>query len=232
MKMFSQNRIDLNSPFWIVVKVELNEFFLSLRAIHFLPLMLLGVYLMSWTYKVAPPYIAVVLVVFCSLEPQCNNIFYRSPGELEILNLFPVNWKEIIFAKNIATIILVGFCLTVASAALYFFSPHVVGFEVVVHEILYCSTIIFPVLQIGNVYSINNPRRKCGWQFADFLEMFWMAVTLLIASIPYALIVSYFDYALFYVVYAGANGYYWYRYSIPNCAKLLNEQIITICSRS
>ena len=43
-----------------------------------------------------------------------------------------------------------------------------------------------------------------------------------------ALIVSYFDYAFIYVLYAGANGYYWYRYSIPNCAKLLNEQIISV----
>jgi hypothetical protein len=232
MKAFSQNRIDLNSPFLIVVKVELNEFFLSLRALHFLPLMLLGVYLMSWTYKVAPPYIAVVLVVFCSLEPQCNNIFYHSPGELEILNLFPIDWKQIILAKNIATMILIGFCLMIASAALFFFSPEVVGIQAIISMIFYCSTVIFPIIQIGNSSSIKNPRRKCGWQFADFLEMLWLAITLMIVSIPYALIVSYFDYAFIYVLYAGANGYYWYRYSIPNCAKLLNEQIITICSRS
>jgi hypothetical protein len=226
------SRINKYSPFWVIVRVELSEFFLSIRALHFLPLVLLGVYLMSWTYKVAPPYVVVVFVVLCGLEPQCNNIFYRSTDELEILNLFPVNWKEIIFAKNITTIILVGFCLAVASAALYFFSPQVVGLDVVVHEILYCSTIVFPILQIGNVYSINNPRRKCGWQFADLLEMLWMAITLLVVSIPYALIESFFDYSFVYVAYAAANGYYWYRYSLQKHAKLLNEKLITICSRS
>ncbi|MFI5252242.1 MAG: hypothetical protein ACHQQQ_07430 [Bacteroidota bacterium] len=221
-----------NSPFRVILRSEVNELFHNPRALHLIPLLLLGVFLMSWTYKVAPPFSAIILVVFCALEPQFNNLFYRSSSELETLNLFPIDWREIILAKNIATIILTAFSLIVCSSTLFFFSPSIIGMNEIGNGILYCLTIIFPILCYGNSRSLSNPRSMCGWQFTDFMEMLWMTGILLVFSIPYAVLASHFDYLILYLLYGVGNGLYWYYRSVPDSARLLNTELITILDRS
>ena len=187
---------------------------------------------MSWTYHVAPPFAAIAFVVFCALEPQVNNIFFRSPTELEIMNLFPIDWEVVILAKNTAALIIISACLIVTSAALAFFAPEVYGFRDILDGILYCATVLFPLLSIGNANSVSNARRKCGWQYDDLMEILWMAITLLLLSIPYVLMHYYLNYAFIYFVYGVAVGYYWYKTSIPNSAKHLMNELITLCDKS
>lgn len=230
-EVFNKMR-DANSPVIVLIETELREFFLSPRCLHFLPLLLFGVFLMSWTFHVMPPFGAIIVVVFCALEPQINNIFFRSASELEALNLFPVNWREVILAKNIAAILLVLSGLVASSAVLCFFSPRVVGPSDVLEGVFYFTTVIFPVIQIGNANSIHNARRRCGWQFSDFLEMLWMAVTLLVVSIPYVLINYYLNYALVYFAFGAIGAYFWYTASLPKQAKLLSDEFTNLCNIS
>ncbi|MEK9137013.1 MAG: hypothetical protein AAB393_07815, partial [Bacteroidota bacterium] len=97
----------LNHRERLLIRMEIRQFFLHPRSLHFVPLTLAGVMLVLWSH-LASPFIAVIVVVFAGLEPQFNNILFRTPLELESLIMFPTERKNVEKAKNVATILLMG----------------------------------------------------------------------------------------------------------------------------
>ena len=59
----------------LLLKSEIKMYFLQRRALHFVPLLIGGVFLMAWIYPVGSPFLPVIIVVILGLELQFNNIF-------------------------------------------------------------------------------------------------------------------------------------------------------------
>jgi len=213
----------------LIFRAEFKQFFLSPKCLHFIPLMMAGAVLTAWVYPVASPFVPVVIVVFSGLEPQFNNIFYSTPGELETLSVLPVSWRRVVLAKNCATLLLVLLMFILCSMALLYFSPDTVSWRYTSDALLYLPTVLFPALHIGNMRSIQNPRRRAGMTSTDLFEALWMILTIGALSAPYFIMTGLFEVPLLCALYGVGMAIAWYRYSPARTASLIAEERVRIC---
>lgn len=214
------------------VSMELKEFFRHRRRLHFVPLILFGIFLIDWVYHVAPTFVPVVVVVFGGLEPQYNNIFFRSPRELEALVVLSADWRRVIILKNVTTLILTAAAFVAVTATLFFFSPEVYLLRCLEDAILFSFTIAFPLLHIGNIRSVREARRDAGWETNDFIELLYMFGAILLVGIPYYLFVGVLKMPAVCFFYGIATAIYWFRVSIPRTVREIIEHQTVICSRT
>jgi hypothetical protein len=212
-----------------LLSMELRQFFRHPRCMHFIPLIAFGAFFTAWLYPVASPLAAVMVVVFCGLELQFNNIFFRTSNEMEALMLLPVPWGRIIFIKNLATIILSLLFVLITSMTLLYFSPSVVESKQLIDAGLYFLTVIFPLLHIGNGRSMEFPRRCSGLRIDDLIEALWMAATLGFISIPFLLFMNLFHLPILCLIYGSGWWVLWYRFSIPQSVREIEHKSLTLC---
>ena len=212
----------------VLIAMEIRQFFLHQRSLHFIPLSLIGVLLVLWPYF-SSPFVPVFIVLFAGLEPQFSNILFRTPLELESLSVLPLGWEKIARAKNIAAVILVCIVAPILAATLMYFSPSVLTLDDVKGATLYLSTVLLPLIHVGNLRSVQHPRRKTGWQFDDLAGSVELLINLGVLSIPYALFVEVLNVPALCIPYFAASIMFWWRYSIPKTAQLIETERITVC---
>ena len=110
----------VNRKMRVLIAMEIRQFFLHQRSLHFIPLSMIGVLLVLWPYFSSPS-VPVFIVLFAGLEPQFNNILFRTPLELESLSVLPLGWEKIARAKNIAAVVLVCIVAPILAATLMYF---------------------------------------------------------------------------------------------------------------
>ena len=188
------------------------------RAALVLPLSIL---IAVWQYSENSlvPAIGSVLVL---LEPRFNNILFTSPIEGEALSLFPSRWRAILAAKNIATAVLFIVLVPLLGIPVAFFGQPVSGSEWI-DATLYVLTVLFPLLHLGNLQSIQHPRRTAGWSLGDLADAILLLLTAGIASIPFALFSTLDLPALWCCLYAAAGAWFWWRVSLPRSERLLRD---------
>ena len=204
-----------------IFEMEVKQLFAHPRIFHFIPLLVAGVVLAAWVYPVAPPFVPVMLVVFTGLELQFNNMFFRTPAELDSLSMFPDPWRRVVVAKNLAAVFLAAAGSIVMSAIVMYFSPGRITLREVAGGAVYFLTVIFPLMQIGNSSSLRNPRSQSGLRISDFIEALWMVITLGVVSVPYVLLGGM---PLPCLVYAAVTAVIWYKRSIPRTAGMLMSE--------
>lgn len=214
----------------LLLEIELVQFFFHRRSLHLVPLLMGGVFLMAWIYPVGSPFAPVIIVVIVGLESQFNNIFFRTPKELEAMALFPMSWENIVIVKNLATMVLAMLLLIIASMALMYFSPEAISFDKFWNAFCYCSTIIFALVHFGNGQSARRPRRYSGFQLDDVIEATWMLVNLAIVSIPAYVIMGLIQAPALCLVYGVGTAMYWYRVPVKRTAGRIRKGYATICS--
>lgn len=212
-------------------EMELKGLFLHRRGIHFIPLAFAGIFLSAWVYPVASPFVPVVLVVFTALEPQFNNILFRTPREFESMSVYPLSWERVVLIKNAAAITLTSGCLVIGSMIMLYFSPAVPTGRDVLYAVLYVATVLFPLLHLGNVNSVLHPRRESGLRIVDLVEALWQDVALGLVSIPFLLIMGLLDSPILCLAYAAALAASWYYHSTRRTAELIGRHQSTLCSR-
>ena len=214
----------------LLLKSEIKMYFLQRRALHFVPLLIGGVFLMAWIYPVGSPFLPVIIVVILGLELQFNNIFFRTPQELEAMSLLPIAWERIVLVKNVATISLTVMCLLLTTLTLLYFSPDVISVESVWDAVCYVSTVLFPLLHFGNEQSVQRPRRESGLLLADVIEATWMAINLFLVSIPAYVFIEGLRMPELCLAYGFLTAFYWYRVSIRKTAVHIGKESAAICS--
>jgi len=213
-----------------IVDLEVRQFFRHPRCLHAIPLLAAGTIFSAWVYPVASPFVPVIIVTIGVLELQFNNIFFRSPNELPVLNLYPVRWRRIILAKNIATMILGALLFLVGSMALLYFYPAKVTGQHVFDAIVYILTVVFPLLHLGNMRSIAFPRPANGFRVDDFVELVWILVTLAVLSVPYFFIIRLSGGWALCALYASATALYWHNVSLRKAGDTIEKETAAICS--
>jgi hypothetical protein len=210
---------------------EVRQFFASRTNLKCLLLIPPAVFLALWPY-VASPFIPVFLAVFIGLEPQYNNILYRTPHEFESLSLFPLDFSVVVLAKNLATAV-----LTVALAALFAvivanFSPAQIGWGELGKAGLYLLSVLFPLLMAGNTRSLHAPRRLTGVSLGDAAEAVVTVVIAAVCSIPFLVFVTILGMPEWCMLYAVATGAYWYTSSVRRTAQRIHLQRVRLCQAS
>ena len=212
----------------MIVRMELRQFFAHPRSLHVLPITCAGVFLVLWPYFPSP-FVPVVLALFATTEPQFNNILFRTRHELESLSVLPANWERIVRAKNIATILLVAMMFPVVAATILYFSPAIVPVQNVWISALYVLSVIFPLLHVGNLRSIQHPRRVTGWQLDDAAGIVEILLVLAVFSIPFLLFVMAIQAPMLCLAYSLATAGFWWRRSIPTTAALIASRKTELC---
>jgi hypothetical protein len=220
--------VALNSQVRMLVWMEIKQFFRHRRSRHFIPLVILGVWLVLWPHF-ASPFIPVILVLFTGLELQFHNIFFRTENELEALSILSSGWRQIVIAKNVAAIGIVCILFPILSASILYFSPSPISFGNVEGAISYVMTTMFPLIHIGNLRSIQHPRRVTGWQVDDLAGAVEILVSLGIFSIPFMIFMQGFNAPYLCILYFIATGIFWWRYSIPRTVQLIEAGKTTLC---
>jgi hypothetical protein len=212
----------------LLVVTELRQFFVHPRGLHTLPLIAAGVMLVLWS-QFTFPVLAVVLVTFVALEPQFNNVLFRTRSEFEAMSMLPVDWQMIIKAKNIAAMILYLMVLPLVAAILFYFSPNAVTPAQIIDGVAYLLTVFFPLLHIGNMRSLQHPRRRTGWQTDDLGGAVELIISAAIVSLPYAFFIGGLESRILCFAYALAGSLFWWYYSIAKTALLIESRRTDLC---
>jgi uncharacterized membrane protein YbaN (DUF454 family) len=212
----------------MIVGMELKQFFTHPRSLHAVPITLAGVFLVLWPYFPSP-FVLVVVALFAAVESQFNNILFRTRNELESLSVLPTHWEKIVKAKNIATMLLVAMMFPVVAATILYFSPSTVPLKEGWASVLYISSVIFPVLHVGNLRSVQHPRRITGWQLDDAAGIVEILMVLAVFSIPFLLFVVAIQAPLLCLAYSSVTAVFWWRRSIPKAAALIASRNTELC---
>jgi len=221
----------MNRQITVLLQMEVKELFAQQRIFHFLPLLVAGMFFISWIYHVGSPLAPIIVIVVAGLEPQFNNILFRSPNELQALGVFPCQWRDVIFAKNLAALLLFILFLFLTSMNLLYFSPETITAGHLESGVLYILTVVFPLLHTGNTQSLRRPRMHSGLLLEDLVQAIWMCVNLLLLSVPF-FVLSLFPYMwISCLVYCALSGFVWYEFSLKRSAAILSEQFQELCLR-
>jgi hypothetical protein len=212
----------------LLISTEIRQFFVHRRSRHFIPLILVGIFLAQWPYW-GSPLAVVILVAVAGLEPQFNNILFRTPSELESLSVLPLPWPSVVRAKNIAAILLFCIMLPIVSAVLLYFPVAPVTWSQTLTAAWYISTIIFPLIHIGNLRSVANPRRESGWRFDDMSGALELLLMLAVLSLPFVIIVELLETPVLCLLYFAATFMFWWRHSLGQTARMIENRRIAIC---
>jgi len=218
-----------NPRYLLLLEMEMRGYFRHRRSLHLIPLLLFGVFLTAWIYPVGSPFAPVIIVVAVALELEFNNMVFRSPHEPRAMSLFPISPREIILAKNIATLALFVGLAALTSMTLLYFTPAQLSVAHLAEAGYYVSTILFPLLVIGNDHSIRNPRPHCGLRINDFLEAIWMLVYLGLLSLPFVFFAAIINAPALSLTYSLATAVYWYLVSIPRTAIFYEQEHSRLC---
>ena len=214
-----------------VFLMEWRRFFSQGRALYIVPFALLGILLVV-RYDINSPFIPIFISLFGVVEAQYNNILFRSRNELEALSQFSMNWRSVVFVKNVATITLSLFLACIVSVVLLYFSPRLPSVGEVGRAALYFLTVVFPLLHLGNLRSVHDPRREPGWNFGDIAESLWMPAFAAIFSIPFVVFSIAFNLDVISAIYAVVVFVFWLRKSVPTTAQSIELELGAICERA
>jgi hypothetical protein len=188
------------------------------RRVPVLALLVCGGMLLVVQRGDVPPLLAAWIVAFSALDRQFNNILYRSPGELEALTLFPLSWRGVILAKNLATVCAAVLLFIIASMCILYFAPQQPGLSQFAAAGLFAWTEVFPLLIIGNLRSVQEPGKATQGTGDDLIQAAGMAVLVLISAVPYILLCTIGDQPLAALLYGAILAVVWYRRSLPGTA--------------
>jgi hypothetical protein len=181
-----------------------------------------------WPY-IGSPFVPAFLISFAALEPQFNNILFRTPREFEAMLVLPTEWKSVIAAKNFASIVASGTLAIGASAVLGYFSPLPMGPEGWRGAGLCFISLIFPLLMVGNLHSIQHPRRHAGFTPGDLAEAILMLLGAGVCSIPYFVLHELEHGTVMIVMYSLLAAALWWRLSIRRMSDTIASERIRIC---
>ncbi|MEW6510248.1 MAG: hypothetical protein AB1428_04750 [Bacteroidota bacterium] len=165
-----------------------------------------------------PPLGAICLVTLSALEAQFNNILYHSHAELDALTILPLDWQRVIIAKNLSTAVATGLLGGMMATSILYFSPAHIGDREVSDAALFLWSIFFPLLIIGNLRSVQEPRSQRDHTREALVQTAGMALLVVILSIPYVLLNTLVASPVVTFCYCAATTFAWIRWSVPHTA--------------
>jgi hypothetical protein len=211
-----------------VIRAELGRFPRDPVNGKFLLLLPAGVLLSLWPYAGSPLF-PLFLCVLAGLEPQFNNMLFRTPREFEAMSLLPVDWRAVVVAKNAAAVLLLFSTLIPFGAVLAYFSPLPLAPGEIGRGAAYLASIIFPLLVLGNIHSVEHPRRTVGIGPGDIAEALVMILGGAASSLPALLAAGSGIEAPAIALWTALGAILWWTWSVPRTAARIVSERTRIC---
>lgn len=208
--------------FTAVVRAEFGHLVHHPRVLHLLPAALVGVSV-TVTLQPTDPFLPALLAAFCGLEPQFNALVHRSRGEADALRVLPVNWTTLVSAKNAATLMFTAVTAAGMISVCAPFLHHPPDAGPLSGALGQYGSVVFLLLTVGNLRSIQDERPEPGWQLTDLTEAFGMLVTAIVCFIPYWVTREVLGAAWAAGICTAAGACLWGAYSLPATARAMRR---------
>lgn len=212
----------------LVVNTDLRLFFRQPRNVVILPMTLCSTFLALSPY-IGSMFAPVCVAVFLALEPWTGNILFHTPREFDALVVLPTDWKRVLLAKNFALTLLTLLLFLVIGVFTAYFAPVRPDATESIAGVVYLLSVHIPLMAIGNLRSVQSPRRQVGFALSDAAGA---VVTLVLAgflSIPFLVLALGLHSLPLCLVYILAASLVWFRFSIPDTARRISLERMIIC---
>jgi ABC-2 type transport system ATP-binding protein len=137
----------------------------NLKLLLLLPVAIIG---SLWPY-IGSPFVPLLLMTFAGLEPQFNNILFRTNNEFEAMAVLSPDWRSVVLGKNLASIVMAIGTTLAAALVVGYFTPLTMGAEGWQDAGLFFVSVVFSLLS-PPVSSLPATRASsalhCGLQSA------------------------------------------------------------------
>jgi hypothetical protein len=204
--------------FGTLFAADLRALSSSGRYLQLIPLGLGAALAALWPYT-GSPFLPLLAALLFGLEPAFANVLFRSARDLEAIALLPVEWEELLLARNCATALGAIILFAVLVSILVYLAPQPPEPAGAADAFLWLGTMLFPLLHIGNELSVREPRRRSGWTFDDVARalVFLMTGAVVAGIHPLLTVVS--GSAIPSILFLGASAAYWKFRSVPAAAE-------------
>jgi hypothetical protein len=192
-----------------------------------------AVIIFMWSYSVRfhPLFYAFVLG-FLSLEGLYMNAFFRLPNELERMMLFPISWHRIIIAKAISTLVLTAPFLLLSGVLISYAAVGLPPLRILWDGLLLFLSASFSMVSLGQILSIQYPRRKLFFNFDEAPYFLFQLVALAISCLPYLVLKVGFESDIACLLFAVLSGVVWYFVVVPRLANQMQREQDKVLERS
>jgi hypothetical protein len=210
----------------LVINTDLRLFFRQPRNLVIVPLTLCSTFLALWPY-IGSMFAPVSLAVFLALEPWTGNILFHTPREFDALVVLPTDWKRALLAKNLTLTLLALLLFLVISIFTAYFAPVRPDAAESMAGVLCFLSIHIPLMAIGNLRSVQSPRRQVGFALSDAAGAVVTLVLVGFLSVPFFVLA--FQSLLLCLVYILAAAAVWFRFSLPDTVRRISLERMCIC---
>jgi hypothetical protein len=210
----------------LMINTDLRLFFRQPRNLVILPLTLCSTFLALWPY-IGSMFAPVSVAVFLALEPRTNNILFHTPHEFDALVVLPTDWKRVLLAKNSAVTLLALLLFLVISVFTAYFAPVRPDATESIAGVLCFLSVHIPLMAIGNLRSVQSPRRQVGFALSDSAGALVTLVLVGLLSLPSLVLALHSP--LLCLVYILAAAVLWFRFSIPDTVRRISLERMRLC---
>lgn len=202
---------------------------------HPLPFIVIAVavIIFMWSYPVRfHPLFYTFVLGFAAIEGTYMNAFFRLPNELERMILFPISWHRIIIAKAISTLVLTAPFLLLSGVLISYAAVGLPPLRVLWDGLLLFLSASFSMVSLGQILSIQYPRRKLFFNFDEAPYFLFQLVALAISCVPYLVLKVGFESDIACLLFAVLSGVVWYFVVVPRLADRVQLEQDKILERS
>jgi hypothetical protein len=191
------------------------------------------VIIFMWSYPVRfHPLFYTFVLGFAAFEGGYMNAFFRLPNELERMILFPISWRRVIIAKAISTLCLTAPLLLMSGLLVSYAAVGLPHIQVLWDGPLLFLTVSFSMVSLGQIVSLNYPRRKVFLSFDEAPYLLFQVLALAISSLPYVILKVSFESDIACLLYAVLSGFVWYFIVVPWLANRMEREQDKVLERS
>jgi len=192
-----------------------------------------AVIIFMWSYPVhLHPLVYAFSLGFAVLEGGYMNAFFRLPTELERMILFPISWQRVIIAKAISTLLVTAPFLLVSGVLVCYAAVDLPPIQILWDGLLLLMSASFSSVSLGQMLSIQYPRRKVFFNFDEAPYLLFQLVALAISCLPYLVLRVGFDSDIACLLYTALSGVVWYFVVVPRLANRLQGEQHKVLERT
>ena len=207
----------------------------SAREFRPLPFIVIAVavVIFMWSHSIRfHPLFYIFVLGFASLEGLYMNAFFRLPNELERMMLFPISWHRIIIAKATSTFVLTVPFLLLSGVLISYAAVGLPALQILWDGLLLLLSVSFSMVSLGQILSIQYPRRKLFFNFDEAPYFLFQLVALAISCLPYLVLKVSLESDIACLLYAVLSGVVWYFVVVPRLANQMQREQDKVLERS
>jgi hypothetical protein len=205
-----------------IVRISLQGFFATGRWMLILPAIILAVPLSLWN-QFSAPLAAVLILVVPLIEREYNRPFSLSPTELSAYELFPVDWKTVMVAKNVSAVLATLIMCGLGAVVIVYFAPAMAWTDQVTHTALALGSLIFPLLIFGNLRHPSEMILGSATAVDHLVDIVLQGLFMAVFAVPFLVLGVAMHSSIAVMIYIAVTAFVWWQYSLPRAVAAIQH---------